>query len=166
MRIEPLDKTHNLKPFDCAVESLNKYLHEYARQDIRKDQGRTYLMVTDEGTIVGYYTISTGSIEPHIVPTKDRLSPYRPTPVIVLGRFAVDRNFHGQDLGTALLMDCFRRCLEVVEQVGGYAICLDVDKTNPKVKGFYLKHDFQELKDDPMHLFIPMKTVRELNLSD
>lgn len=124
-------------------------------------------MIDDDNHVVGYHTICPGSISPQIVPKRDRdsrLSPHRPTPVIILARFALDSGTQGQGIGTELLLDALRRAHEVADQIGGHAVCLDVDEENPEVKGFYLHHDFMELLDSPLHLYLPMKTIRELNL--
>jgi GNAT superfamily N-acetyltransferase len=125
-------------------------------------------MIDDNDQVVGYYTLSPGSISPEIIPTlrRDKISQHRPTPIILLGRLAVDSRLKGQGLGKDLLLDSLKRAQEIADQVGGYAVCLDVDEGNPEAKGFYQIFDFQELLDNPMHLFLPMKTVRELKLGE
>ena len=37
-----------------------------------------------------------------------------------------------------------------------------VDALNQKAEDFYLKYEFNELADDPMHLFLPMEIARRL----
>jgi len=47
--------------------------------------------------------------------------------------------------------------------VGVYAVV--VDALDESAKNFYLKYGFNELTDDHLHLYLPMKTIERLNLS-
>jgi GNAT superfamily N-acetyltransferase len=83
-------------------------------------------------------------------------------PVVLLGRLAVDRSMHGQGLGTFLLLDALRRCQRLADEVGVRAV--EVDALDATARAFYLKYGFIPLEDDPNHLFLPMSTIRKLNL--
>lgn len=37
-----------------------------------------------------------------------------------------------------------------------------LDATDEDAKSFYARYGFQELTDDPLHLFLPMETLRML----
>jgi GNAT superfamily N-acetyltransferase len=73
---------------------------------------------------------------------------------------AADREKRGQGLGSVLLTDAVKRVVATSEQIGIYAIV--VDALNEQVKSFYLHYGFRELLDDPLHLFLPLRTARKL----
>ena len=61
--IEPLTKKHRRQDFDCGEESLNTFLKNFARQNDERGLGKTFVAVRPgEMQILGYYTISSGSV--------------------------------------------------------------------------------------------------------
>lgn len=80
----------------------------------------------EPGHILGYYTISPGSIEfartPEVVTRK--LGRYD-VPVFRLGRLAVDRSYQKRGLGGQLLFAAAERALSVAAMVGGVALAID-----------------------------------------
>ena len=59
-----------------------------------------------EETIMGYYTLSAGSISADDLPLEHkRRLPNYPVPVALLGRLEVDKQYQGQRLGSILLAD-------------------------------------------------------------
>lgn len=160
INIEPLNKSHDRQRFDCGDESLNTFLQNFARQNDEKGLGRTYVAVQPEKTeILGYYTVSSGSLSFENVPEK---LPRYPIPTAHLGRLAVDRTQKGKGLGSLLLIDGLTKISLVSNELGIFAV--EVYALNNSAKSFYLKYGFTELNDDPYHLYIPMKTVGQLRL--
>jgi predicted GNAT family N-acyltransferase len=158
--IELLHKSHNRKNFDCGEESLNTFLAKFARQNSERGLGRTYVAVLpDDSTIYGYYTISNGSVRFDAVPDK---MPRYPIPVVLLGRLAVDIKAKGEGLGEYLLLAALKQALDSAETVGIYAV--EVYALNEQAKKFYQKYGFLEFLDDPLHLHLPIETIKELNL--
>jgi predicted N-acetyltransferase YhbS len=88
--------------------------------------------------------------------------PRHPVPVILLARLAVDLGARGQGIGRVLLVDALRRSLAIAEQLGVFAVV--VDAIDDQARDFYLKFDFRELTDDRMHLYLPIKFIRKLNI--
>jgi GNAT superfamily N-acetyltransferase len=158
--IEPLDRSHNRRYFDCGEESLNGFLKKFARQNSKKGLGRTFVAVPpDSKVIYGYYTIASGSVRFDTVPEN---LPRYPIPVVLLGRIAVDEKAKGQGLGEYLLMDALKQALQLSESLGIYAV--EVFALNESARAFYQRYGFIELTDDPLHLHLPIKTVKALNL--
>lgn len=156
--IEPLTASHNREWFDCGEESLNDFLKRFARQNDEKGLGRTYVAVkTGEPRIYGYYTISSGALSFETIPEK---LPRYPIPVVHLGRLAVDESAKGQRLGKALLADALKRAVGVADQLGIYAV--EVYALTENAREFYLKFGFAALLDDRLHLYLPVKKIREL----
>lgn len=161
--IEPLARRHSRRGFDCGVESLNVFLRSHAGQNARKDISRTYVATPEDSdeVVVGYYTISSGSVAFVNVPDDlaKRLPSY-PVPTALLGRLAVDVRFQGRGLGGVLLVDALKRIGGLAEQVGIHAVA--VGALDDQAARFYKAHGFILLLDDAHHLFLPMATIRKL----
>ncbi|MCP4374572.1 MAG: GNAT family N-acetyltransferase [bacterium] len=161
-RIETLGRTHDRSDFDCGRENLNTFLSQHATQNARKDISRTYVCLpADSNDIIGYYTLSSGSISFDTLPGDigGRLPRY-PVPTAHLGRLAVDVRFQGRGVGGMLLVDALKRIEVLADQIGICAVT--VHALDDKAGGFYRAFGFLTLKDDPHHLFLPMATVRKL----
>ena len=158
--IEKLSPHHERRSFDCGVEELNSYLQRYSSQHERKGIGRTYV-TTEEGDVrvLGYYTISSSAVAFDIVP--DNL-PRHPVPVALVGRLAVDHTARRRRLGETLLVHALRSAQRAARIVGIYAVV--VDAMDESAKSFYMKYGFEELTDDRLHLYLPMKAIERLNL--
>jgi GNAT superfamily N-acetyltransferase len=158
--IEKLSPHHDRSNFDCGVEQLNVYLRKYSGQHERKGMGRTYVAVQGTGPrVLGYYTISSGAVAFDAIP--DNLPRY-PVPVALLGRLAVDQSACGHGLGAALLVHALRSAQRAAEIVGTFAVV--VEALDREAKSFYLKYGFNELSDDHLHLYLPMKLIKQLKL--
>jgi GNAT superfamily N-acetyltransferase len=160
--IAALTRTHDRAGFDCGEPALDAFLARFARQN--QDQGisRTYVAThTGRKRVVGYFTLSTGSVEIQDLPESDRRRlPRYPVPVIHLGRLAVDRSAAGQGLGERLLVEALRVALRASESVGAFAV--EVVAKNEAARAFYGKYGFASLQDDRLHLYLPMQTVRSV----
>lgn len=158
--IVPISSTHDRAAFDCGEQSLNDFLVRFARQNDEKGLGRTFVAVLPgDLRIYGYYTLSSGAVKSETLPEK---LPRYPTPVVLLGRLAVDESAKGQGLGKILLLDALKRVLLLADQMGIYAV--EVHAIDLQAKGFYLKYGFTPLLDDDMHLYLTMKKIRKLGL--
>ncbi len=164
LKIEPLQPRHDRSGFDCGVASLNEYLKRYARQNAAKDLGVTYVAVAaPEATfIAGYYTLVGSSVARAVLPEANL--PNYPIPSVLLGRLAVDQMQQGQGLGRLLLLDSLRRAQRMSETMGLFAA--EVTALDAAARTFYLKYGFLPLQDDPLHLYLSMKTIRQMNLPD
>lgn len=79
-----------------------------------------------------------------------------------IGRLAVDNGASGRGVGETLLIHALRSAQQVSEIVGLYAVV--VDALNQQAKNFYIKYGFNELSDDHLHPYLPMKTIKQLKL--
>lgn len=163
MVIEQLAGHHDRRDFDCGEPALNRFLQEQATQFRKRGLGVTYVAVSEgDSRVVGFYTISSGSVEPDQIAGENLPSRLR-IPVILLGQFAVDRRCQGQDIGKVLLYDALRRCVLIADQLGVHGVILDA--LNEKAKVFYLKRGFVGLLSRggaDMMLYISIKEIRKL----
>jgi predicted GNAT family N-acyltransferase len=160
MIIEKLSSHHDRRDFDCGVEELNSYLQRYSSQHERKGIGRTYVATKDnDPRVLGYYTISSSAVAFEVVPEN---LPHHPVPVALVGRLAVEITARRQRLGETLLVHALRSAQRAAKIVGIYAVV--VEALDESARTFYLKYGFNELTDDNLHLYLPLKVVERLNL--
>jgi GNAT superfamily N-acetyltransferase len=122
---ERLDTTHDLSIFENGKHpSLDAWLKERALES-EGLSARTYVVcdAIAPKQVVGYYAISTAMEQRAALPTA-RLQRRMPDqiPLLLVGRFAIDRRFQGQGIGASLLADALRRCIAAAEIVGARAI--------------------------------------------
>lgn len=160
LTIERLDARHDRSVFDCGVAELNAYLQKYSGQHDRKGVGRTYVAVDKSSTrALGYYTIASGAVAFDLVPEN---LPHHPVPVVLIGSLAVDLAYRGGGVGEMLLLHALHLTQRAADLLGIYAVV--VDALDEQAKRFYLKYGFRELADDRLHLYLPMKVIRQLRL--
>ncbi len=169
-RIEPLDtRTHDRDSFTCGKPGLDDYLKQIARRAAEVGTGRTWVAI-DPGTpphaagrrpVLGYYTVAMHSVDVGVLPENRRGGlPRAQVPAALLGRLAVDMRHQGRGLGGFLLIDALRRISDAAEHVAAHAVVLDA--IDDDAKRFYERYGFLELTDNPLHLFLPMASVRQL----
>lgn len=153
-----IQKKEDTSNFDCGVESLNEWIKRYAWKNHRAKKAVVYV-ATLNGEVVGYYALSSGGVARASLPD-DLPGGRRPhmVPVIVLGRFAVDKRMQGKGLGRSLLKDMLERALAAAEIVGAMGIVLHAH--DEAAKAFYLHNaDFVEMPGEPLHLLLPLGAV-------
>ena len=158
--IEPLDLTYDRSGFRCGVEALDRYLKKQAKQDIKRRISRVFVATKPDNpkTVIGYYTLSTLSIELNQLPEKlARKLPKHPVPAALIGRLAVSNAAQGQGVGKMLLADAIKRTLAVSDQIAIYTMV--VDAINDNARGFYEQFGFTRLSDDSPRLFLPLKSI-------
>jgi GNAT superfamily N-acetyltransferase len=161
LRIERLDPAHVRAGFDCGKPSLNDFLLTLVNQYEKRNLGRTYVATEgDDPRVLGYYTLSSGSIDVGSLPAKQaKKLPRHAVPVILLARLAVDQRAQGKGLGGYLLCDGINRSLDLSEKLGIHAIV--VDAIDEQAKAFYEKYGFMALSDQPLRLYLPLATIRK-----
>jgi predicted N-acetyltransferase YhbS len=91
---------------------LNEYLKRFARQNMANGSSRTYVASQPESSrICAFSTLSAGAVALTDFPEEVRRGWPRLVPAVHLGRFAVDLEFQGQQLGRSLLDAVFQKSL-------------------------------------------------------
>ena len=160
--ITPLNAAHDRAGFYCNVEALDHYIQKQAGQDIRRRISRIFVASLPDRpkAVVGYYSLSTLSLELSQLPEKlVRKLPRHPIPAALFGRLAVSKNAWGCGIGKMLLVDAIKRTLSVSSQIAIYAMV--VDAINDNVRGFYEQFGFARLSDDSPRLFLPLKSLNK-----
>ena len=84
---------------------------------------------------------------------------YLSIPTTLLGRLAIDKNYQGKGIGKIVLIDALKRCYEISQKIGSFAIV--VGPIDEEAEKFYKKYDFIKLPDSEK-MFIATKTLQEL----
>lgn len=169
---ELLDTTkHNRAAFSCGVSELDIFIREKARREAEQSLNKTFVLTSKEfpTEIIGYYTLSPKHIKTADLPAAltRKLARYSDIGVTLLGRFAIAEKYQRDRrkdlrLGELLLNDAKLRAWRASQDVGSYALIVDVligEKGDPT--RFYLRYDFLQMPDKPTQLYLPMKTIEK-----
>jgi GNAT superfamily N-acetyltransferase len=159
-RVEKLRRDHTVEGFACGREELNRYLLRYAWQNQQAGAAQTYVGLVGD-VIVGYHTLAVGHVTLEDAPErlKKGLAKH-PIPIMLLARLAIDRRWHGQGVGKALLRDAMQRTLQAADIAGIRAFA--VHAKDEEARRFYEHFDFVPSPTDPMHLFVLLKDLRRI----
>lgn len=160
-RFERFDKNrHQRNLFDCGNTGLNDYLKTKLNQQMRRGVTVGYVLANTDGRIVGYVTLSSGELPISVTPGNHGFPPTVPLPTTLIGRLAIDRQFQGRGLGGDLLIHALRIAVQTAEQVASAVI--EVDALDKQARTFYEHYGFAHLKDDELHLYLPMADAKVL----
>ena len=159
-RVEPLNADHRRDDFSSGVEPLDRYFRQQASQDARKNMAATFVLVLPDGTVAGFYTLSSAAIALPTLPEAviRKLPRYPSIPATLLGRLAVDARHQGRGYGRVLLADALMRSLR--SEIASFAVI--VDAKDDAAQTFYRREGFTSFADQPMKLFLPMSVARTL----
>jgi len=151
---EPITASHLTEPFSCGIPVLGEWLKRRALKYEVSGASRTFV-VCQEGRVIGYYTLATGSVRHRDAPGNIRRNMPDPIPVMVLGRLAVDQQWQHAGLGQGLLKDAVLRSLSVSQHAGVRALLVHTLSEDAKI--FYVQNGFLESPLDPMTLVLSLK---------
>lgn len=158
--VEKLSNAHGLSSFDCGNERLNTWLKQFALTNLQADSAQTFV-VHRGGVVVGYYSLTAGSVRPEQAPARVAKGLARhPIGAILLARLAVDARERGRGLGKALLKDALRRVLAAADTVGARAVL--VHSIDEQARRFYEHFGFERSPIDEFELMLLMKDLRAL----
>lgn len=154
---QPIKPDHQLEDFDSNNPELNEWLRKRALKNEDSGASRTYVVTVGQ-KVVAYYCLANGSVLNSIAPGKVRRNMPEPIPVMVIGRLAVDQNWQGKGIGSALVRDAVLRTLQAAEIAGIRAIL--VHAISEEAKKFYEKCGFRPSPVTPMTLMITIPDAK------
>jgi predicted GNAT family N-acyltransferase len=164
LKINLLDSRKHIRlSFCCGKESLDSYIRKQASQDLKKRVSTVFVLVDDpEMSVLAYYTLSSYTVDIAVLEEAfaKRLPRYPVLPATLLGRLAVDNSQKGKRFGELLLVDALKKSLDAALQVASLAVIAEA--IDERALSFYIKYGFKQFKQEPMKLYLPMKTVEEL----
>ena len=156
--MEALSEAHDRSEFNCGEPALDRYFQIQVTQDIRRKVTNCFVAIEYAiGRIAAYYTLAASSIPtPELPPVLvKRLPRYPVIPAARIGRLAVDNQFRGRGLGSALLIDATQRTLRAAPA----AFAFVVDAKNERAAAFYRHHGFVPFTSRPHTMFLPLATA-------
>lgn len=160
---EVLNPHHKKKEFTCGNAMLDNYLHQRAKQDMKRKLSACFILADENQRVKGYYTLSSTSVPRAILPDeviKKLPASYHDLPATLPGRLAVDNAFKGQRIGETLLVDALLRSHEAAGGSAG-SMAVIVDPIDANAEKFYTKYGFILLPASGK-MFIPMETVAKV----
>jgi GNAT superfamily N-acetyltransferase len=153
-QIQPLNATHDARQFGYGQTDLNRWLREQARQSVRRSLAQTLVLTSLHAPvkILAYYAIVMGEYRNEGIPKFPKH-----LPAARLGRFAVQKEFHGQGMGRYLLGSALRQIAELSEKIGCAVVV--VDAKDQQVADFYCRHGFAPSPANALQLFLPTATL-------
>ena len=155
---ELLADYHDIAGFRSVEASLDDWLKRRARANQVSGASRTYVLC-EEKRVIGYYALASGVVTVESAPGRFRRNMPNPIPVTVLGRLAVDHDWHGRGLGRALFRDAARRVAHAADAIGIRGIV--VHAISEEAKKFYLALGFDASPSEPMTLMVTLSDVRD-----
>jgi len=156
--VEPLANQHQIAEFNSGVPQLDDWLRRRALANQTTGASRSFV-VCEEDRVVGYYALASGGVDVAAAPGRFRRNMPDPTPVVILGRLAVDRTRQGRGLGRALFRDGARRVVHAAEAIGIRGLL--VHAISEDAKAFYLALGFEPSPISPMTLMVTLADVRK-----
>lgn len=168
--IEPLDpEKHDRAAFSCGLEQVDNFLKRTANKLAKADNLRVFVMTTPDGDLIGFYALNAHAVDYTDLPGKFARS--RPghgsIPAAYISMIGVDQRHQSKGYGGDLLVDALTRITRIADDIGIALVMLDVlDCGNPvmvqKRKTLYASYGFAALSSNPLRLFLPLATVRNL----
>ncbi len=164
MRFEELDRSHNREGFDCGENDLNSFLKNLARQNLQKGLSRTFVLVDEKipEEILGFYTLSIFEVTARKLPAKFSKKYKGQLPAVKLARLAVAIGKQNHGLGKHMIINAIKKVITISENAG--IMGFFVDAKNVSVKEYYQKFGFIPLPEHPLELFLPIATIRQMDL--
>lgn len=160
------DKSHpDIPNFECTEPSLTTY---FTTEKIVKEKSlylcACHVLYSKDGKeIIGYFTLSTSSVNNEDKSKRDVKGPYKKVPVVLLGRFAVASKYAGNGHGKNMLKEIFAKYLEIVERAGSAALLIE---PLPGAISFYQKfpifQEFQEKEGGSLMFLAPTQEIKKL----
>ena len=118
-------------------------------------------MVTDEGRVVGYFSLTVGQVDTLEAPERIRQGMGRyPLPVVILARLAVALPDQSRGVGRGLLKDAIRRTLLIADQAGIRALM--AHPVDAGAERFYRRFGFVASPLRDQQLLLLLKDARKV----
>lgn len=168
--IEPFDPArHDRAGFSCGIEQVDNFFKKTANKLAKADNLRVFVMSDPEGKVIGFHALNAHAVDYTDLPTLyARTRPgHGQIPAAYISMIGVDQRYQGQGYGGDLLVDSLSRIARAADEIGIAVVVLDVlDCGDPdrveRRKRLYQGYGFIPLPSNPLRLFIPVATVRQL----
>jgi ribosomal protein S18 acetylase RimI-like enzyme len=147
VHISLLNTSHNVEEFDCGDLARNAWLKTRAFTSHTNDDSRTYVLA-ENGTVLGFYAITTGSILRGALPGSMRRNAPDPVSGVLLAQLAVATSHQGQGLSRELILHAMGQVAKIAEITG--CRLFFVHPSTPELTGYYIKSGFTKVETLPV----------------
>ncbi|MGQ0826237.1 MAG: GNAT family N-acetyltransferase [Actinomycetota bacterium] len=162
LRVAALDESHDLEAFASGNTELDRWLQLHAR-DATGQGTRTYVVLDEQDTVVGYFAIAPHVLSRADAPKKVGRGAPRQIPAILLAKLALNEHLQGQGIGVELLVRALNTIVDAARTAGGKLVV--VDAIDAQASAFYRHHDFEPLPDRPDRLVMKLSTAARARLT-
>lgn len=166
--IRALSAADDRSTFRSGNEDLDRFFRRYAAiNQLVHHIGVTYVAV-ERDRILGFATLAPATLQGEDFPsTRAKKLPQYPLPALRLARLAVETEFQGKGIGTALLRYAFSVALEMSARLGCVGILVDA---KPTAVAYYAEFGFERKaaamgqggeRPEPLLMFLPLDRVRD-----
>ena len=166
LEIRPLERSDDRSAFSCGEPELDRFFQHYAGQNQFKLRLAVTYVAVVEGRIVGFATVTVGSIEKGSLPDlklRQRMPAY-PLPILRLARLGVDKVAQGSGVGRRLLRYVLELARAQRDNLGGVGVVTDA---KPAAQSFYEELGFMALEGllegrlhgGPKPMFLGMRAI-------
>lgn len=166
IKVESFDsRKHSRADFCCGQENLDNYIYKQASQDVKRKVSTIFVLIDAADpklNVLGYYTLSSYTIEIENLDQSfaKNLPRYPQLPATLLGRLAIDNQQKGKGFGELMLLDALKKTLFASKQIASLAIIAEA--LDDSAVSFYLKYGFQKFIQNPMKLYLPIKSIEDI----
>jgi len=144
----PLAAGDDTGVFDCGRDALNHWFRRHARRNQELGVTQTTVMChAVGGAIAGYVGLSTAQIERAWLPKSQQRNRPDPLPAVLLGQWAVDLGWQGQDMARSLMFYALTTAVRLSTQVGCF--CVITHPLDDDERALYKAFGFEDLPFDP-----------------
>ena len=148
---------------------MDNFFKKTANKLAKAGNLRVFVMVDAGADVIGFYAINAHAVDYRDLPGSYARSRPRhgSIPAAYISMIGVDQRHSGHGYGGDLLADALRRIARASESLGIAVVLLDIlDDGNPDLtarrKKLYEGYGFMPFKSDPLRLFLPVATIRQI----
>ncbi|MHB8296559.1 MAG: GNAT family N-acetyltransferase [Acidimicrobiales bacterium] len=148
MHVERLSSAHDLTGFSCGNKTLDDWLRLHGWENDRRNLSRTYVLIDEADTVVGYYSLTMGGVRKEQLPKRyGHGLPNYDIGMVLIARLAISEPHQGQGWGRDLMLDA----IEQSARAGAHAAArfLAVDPIDEPARAFYRRFGFRNIDGDP-----------------
>lgn len=161
LKVQALEKAHDVASFDCGNPDLNDWFQTTARQHQKNGTSKTFVLIDEAqpSAVIGFVTMAIRDVTPKedLPAAMARKLPTK-VPGYTLARLAVSVTAQKQGRGEYLLFEAMERAYHAAQLVGGFALFVDAKDGAAE---FYEKYGFVPFPDDPHTLVLPIASMPE-----
>ena len=166
MTLELLNRRHRRKRFSSGDERVDAFLIHKAIGAMEKNTSTTRVLVHEDGTVVGYYTLAITALDVSLVPPSlfGGAIPAKAPPTLTLAWLGVDERFKGRGIGTRLFARALADGVQIYHLVRFVAVIIDA--LTPESFAFYQTMGFLPVPGTATKLYLPAATLMQVTLGE